>query len=249
MSNPSAVNRAKYARAQEYVRSGVWVVDAEAGIVHSRRTRKALRGTVSDNGYLVYGATFPGGSRETARTIPVLAARVVWESVHGTIPDDLEINHKDGNKLNNAISNLELVTRLENISHSIQTGLRGPQPYGEMVKTSRLTEAQVVEIRALLAAGELQQVIADRYNVTQSLVSMINRGKIWRHMGDPTAHLPSGPLRGEQSKSARLTERDVIEIRRMLAEGVFQKEIASRFAVSQSTISLIRMGKVWAHVA
>lgn len=38
---------------------------------------------------------------------------VVWEKHYGKIPAGMQIHHKDGNKLNNEISNLQLVTPLE----------------------------------------------------------------------------------------------------------------------------------------
>ena len=38
-----------------------------------------------------------------------------------------EVNHKDGNKLNNHISNLEWATHEENMKHAIETGLLPPQ--------------------------------------------------------------------------------------------------------------------------
>lgn len=42
--------------------------------------------------------------------------RVVWEAFNGPIPEGLQINHKDENKLNNSLSNLSLVTPSENMN-------------------------------------------------------------------------------------------------------------------------------------
>lgn len=53
-----------------------------------------------------------------------LAHRVVWTILRGQIPPLMDINHIDGNKQNNDPSNLEIVTRSQNLKHAVNTGLR-----------------------------------------------------------------------------------------------------------------------------
>lgn len=55
--------------------------------------------------------------------------------------------------------------------------------------------------------------------------------------------------KGKQHYMAKLTNKDIPVIRRLLAEGkLLQKEIAKRFRVTQTTISYIKRGKNWAHI-
>ena len=54
--------------------------------------------------------------------------------------------------------------------------------------------------------------------------------------------------RGERNGQARLTETNVIEIRKLLAQGMPQQAIASRFGVSRRTIVYIKSGARWTHV-
>lgn len=46
--------------------------------------------------------------------------RIVWEAFMGNIPDKMEINHKDHNKNNNNLDNLEVVDRSTNMKRAVR---------------------------------------------------------------------------------------------------------------------------------
>lgn len=54
--------------------------------------------------------------------------------------------------------------------------------------------------------------------------------------------------RGERQGSAKLTEQQVVSIRRMIDGGYSQKEIASEFDISQMTVCRIGLRRIWKHV-
>lgn len=57
----------------------------------------------------------------------------------------------------------------------------GPVRHGSANPASKLSDAQVVELRAMLVRGERQRVIAERFGISQSAVSLIALGKVRRH--------------------------------------------------------------------
>lgn len=52
-----------------------------------------------------------------------LVARLVAITFLGNPPEGYTVNHKDGNRLNNCIENLEWLSRADNIRHGFNTGL------------------------------------------------------------------------------------------------------------------------------
>lgn len=84
-----------------------------------------------------------------------------------------EVNHKDSDKSNNKLTNLEYSSRIDNAYHAVRNNLyrSGAQHY----KTN-LTQEQVNIIRE---STKLQRELAIEFNVKQSTISRIQTGIRW----------------------------------------------------------------------
>jgi len=109
--------------------------------------------------------------------------RLVMAAFVGPCPEGYQVNHKDGNKRNNCLGNLEYVTPSENVRHAHRIGLKYQK--GEKNNHSKLTEENVHEIKHLVDIGMTQILIAKRFNVSQSAISLIVVGKNWTHVKEP----------------------------------------------------------------
>lgn len=97
-------------------------------------------------------------------------------------PNQLEqVNHKDFNRKNNQVSNLEWTSRRENIDHALLAGrydIKNP-PKGISHWNSRLTEEIIGDIRTKRMKGK---EFAKIYGISDSTVSQIQHGKRWKHI-------------------------------------------------------------------
>lgn len=97
----------------------------------------------------------------------------------------IEVNHKDGNKGNPALSNLEYVTKTENERHKFEVlGHRVNQ--GSKHGMAKITEENVLEILRLYKTGMTCTQIAPKFSLCVSSICLMVKRKTWRHLDIPS---------------------------------------------------------------
>ena len=147
-----------------------WRLRAGGSVQHYNPPRRADK--MDKIGYCRIGIRIDG------KTVIVYAHRLVWVYRNGAIPAGKELNHKDGNKRNNQLDNLELVTRSENLLHAhnvtdsfTKNGIR----YTTISKMDPEKDAEAFGRRLL---GETWETIGAHFGISAASVQRaINRHK------------------------------------------------------------------------
>jgi len=147
---------------------------SKEGIIRVINTKKIKSQYVSSTGYYIISISHNNKSK------PHRVHRLLAETFLKNPQNKPEINHKDGNKLNNNISNLEYCTHAENMKHAFKNGLVNNT--GIKNGRAKLNNNKVRKIRAMLKDGISQQKIANEFQISRGAILKINLGKTWKHI-------------------------------------------------------------------
>ena len=152
-----------------------WFMTSPTNTIEQIRPGRFLKLCARKNGY--FYVCLRKGNAKRACTVHRLVALTYIPN-----PENKpQVNHKDTNKLNNAVSNLEWATRKENAEHAVKNGCY-KAVRGEQNGASKLTEASVQEMRRLRKEGADVRDLVERFGVSEKAVYAVLSGTTWGHL-------------------------------------------------------------------
>jgi hypothetical protein len=101
---------------------------------------------------------------------------LVIEAFIGPRPDKMVVNHKDGNKKNSNMNNLEYITQSQNRIHALKNNLV------KQCRTKKLKEIDIPLIRKMYEKNIKVKQIAEVFEVTSPAITAVIRGKTYSHI-------------------------------------------------------------------
>lgn len=206
----------------------------ENGNIYDLKNKKFLSPYVNDDGYYSIGLSSIRNGVKKSRAF--LLHRLVATAFISN-PDNLPmINHKDGNKLNPNVDNLEWCTARHNNIHAIETGLR---PVGEDCAYSTLNNSQVHDICKRLENGEKVINISKELGINRGIIQNIKNGSSWTTISKDYKFIKQNRIDIEMAR----------KICEYLELGFKNKEIQKLLGVTKSTILNIRNKSTWKEIS
>lgn len=196
---------------------------SECGLIWSLKSDRFLKGTIQSNGYKtvsIFGVT-------------KYVHRLIMESFRPIADmDSLEVNHKNGIKTDNRLSNLEWVTPQKNSEHSVRTGLNPVRSQDEDT---------IHKICKYLEDGWRNKDIAEIMGVSHGYVASVRRGD--------TAKYISCEYCFDVSRNNKLSPETVVRICEEIAKGGRAVDVAKICGVDANCVRNIKSRRIHKHIS
>jgi len=156
---------------------------SNTGLIRNAKTLQILKFQNDIHGYYILTCR-----PEPKHQVNVRVHRAVAEAFLGKCPDGLVVNHKDGNKKNNNIENLEYITSSENNQHAYDIGLKVANmdqviKKGDEHYNSQITEQQAIEILKFhYRTGFGCRKVAKFFGVSRGVTGNLLANRSWKHI-------------------------------------------------------------------
>lgn len=194
-----------------------YLIDPE-GNIYSTTSNKILKQVKRPDGYRRLKLRVNGLPK--AYLVHRLVAEVFIPNPHGY----KVVNHLDGVKSNNHVSNLEWTTQSGNLSHAFQTELRSNS--GESNPRNILKDCDVLIIYQSLLSGMMVAELARLYQVDESTIQNIKTKRNWQSL---LSDLPDINIR---VKARVLTDEEYQYLISLRSSGHTARQISSIMGIS-----------------
>lgn len=200
------------------------------GKVYSLKSNRFLNLQYNDNGYVCVTLRVDRKTK-TLRVHRLVALTFLKDSYF----DGAHVNHKDGDKTNNDLSNLEWVTRSENMAHAYQEGL-------VISKQHTLSDHTVHLICQTLEQGSRIPDVAKMFSIDKNLLYRIESGVAYNYISCDY-DLTKIP------KQQKLSPEKVIMVCELLVENKQLKEISEKTDVHISSVKAIKQRRTQQYIS
>ncbi len=213
---------------------------------------KILKGTITFDGYKTVNLTKNGQGKRLS--VHRLVAQTFIPN-----PNNLrDVNHKNFDRIDNRVENLQWMSSEENIKYSIKNGRCSHLTGGNMHSRSKLTKEQVDKIRKEYLENELltHLKLSKKYNLSKSAISALIQNRSWFDE-DYEKHVISDKYKKRNIKSdiikgrkrSKLTKSKVKTIRKMHRNGFSNIDISRIFTeIAYTTVCAIVSQRTWKEI-
>lgn len=158
---------------------GVYSVSNHGRIRRDKPAERTTPGYIIKNSTNTHGYVQACLSKDDISRTHTVHKLVAEAFIHPRI-GNMTINHKDGNKRNNSVNNLEYLSVKDNIHHNMPSG---NYLVGEKHYRAKMKESQVLEIRRKYQGTRKSLVeLSNEYGVSTHSISAIVYRINWRHI-------------------------------------------------------------------